>query len=135
MKVDPALTTQIIESSDVYKQNSSRLTELLELAKTFNFADLHSSLTSVQEAIKKQDSSFHDWVLSQQNQAWIFGSRLTTLETSQSLLQNQVYVIQQDTASIKAMMTEIFSGIQRPVCYALRVTTINTCYYSYSSKC
>ncbi|GKB84300.1 hypothetical protein Tco_0956572 [Tanacetum coccineum] len=51
VKEDPALNKKVLEATEAYTSNSHNITELLSLAKTFDFSSLKSLVENVKAAL------------------------------------------------------------------------------------
>nr|GEV83074.1 hypothetical protein [Tanacetum cinerariifolium] len=60
----------------------------------------------------KQEEASAAWTKSSTNMAWNFGSRMTTVEISQTALKREVSSLRQDTSEIKSMMVEIYQAFR-----------------------
>ncbi|GKC79052.1 hypothetical protein Tco_1129826 [Tanacetum coccineum] len=89
VKDDPALNKKVIKATEAYIKNSTNLTELLTLVKSFDF-----------------------------HGAWNLGSRMSTIERSQGDIQTEVSSLKQDTSDIKSMMIEIYHAFKEPPSHA-----------------
>ncbi|GJU00865.1 hypothetical protein Tco_1111203 [Tanacetum coccineum] len=108
VKEDPALNKKVIEAIETYTKNSTNLTELLSLIKSFNFHGLKSSVESLQASALRQDEHLAEWAKSSTSMAWNLGPRLTSIESTQVALRSEISFLKQDTSEIKSIITEIF---------------------------
>nr|GEW89453.1 hypothetical protein [Tanacetum cinerariifolium] len=82
VKEDPALNKKVLEATKGYTKNSTDLTELVTLVKSFNFQGLKSSIESLQVTALSQDRHLSLWAKSSISMAWNLGPRMTVLESS-----------------------------------------------------
>ncbi|GJY70680.1 hypothetical protein Tco_0474383 [Tanacetum coccineum] len=94
VKEDPALNKKVIKATKAYTKNSTNLTKLLSLIKSFNFLGLKTLVESLQASPLRQDEHLSKWA------------------NTQSALQSEISSLKQDTSEIKSMMTEIFKAFR-----------------------
>ncbi|GJX06321.1 hypothetical protein Tco_0194253 [Tanacetum coccineum] len=56
IKEDPALNKKVLDAAEAYIKNSSNLTKLPSLVKSFDFLGLKSSVESLQAAALRHDA-------------------------------------------------------------------------------
>ncbi|GKB72572.1 hypothetical protein Tco_0933984 [Tanacetum coccineum] len=61
VKEDPALNKKVLEATKAYTVNCNNITELLSLAKTFDFSDLKSLVETVKAALDAQNDHLETW--------------------------------------------------------------------------
>ncbi|GKE36485.1 hypothetical protein Tco_1459890 [Tanacetum coccineum] len=89
IKDDPALNKKVFEATEAYTKNSTNLTKLLTLVKSFDF----HGLMSIVKYLK---------------------ATALTIERSQADIQTEVSSLRQDISYIKSMMTEIYQAFKEP---------------------
>ncbi|GJR56559.1 retrotransposon protein, putative, ty1-copia subclass [Tanacetum coccineum] len=75
-KVDPTLNKKVLEAIEAYTQNSTNLTELLTLVKTFDFSGLKSLVESLKAIVDAQNDHLATWAKSSSNQAGVLVQQL-----------------------------------------------------------
>ncbi|GJV74543.1 hypothetical protein Tco_1167723 [Tanacetum coccineum] len=61
VKEDPALNKKVLEATKAYTVNCNNLTELLSMAKTFDFSDIKSLVETVKAALDAQNDQLETW--------------------------------------------------------------------------
>ncbi|GJR03614.1 hypothetical protein Tco_0526598 [Tanacetum coccineum] len=112
VKEDPALNKKVLEATEDYTVNSNNITELLSLAKTFDFVGLESLVKTVKAALDAQNDHLETWAKSSTSMAWNLGPRLTAIESSQAKIRSEISSLKSDTSEIKSMMTEIYQAFK-----------------------
>ncbi|GKA06842.1 hypothetical protein Tco_0686066 [Tanacetum coccineum] len=98
VKEDPALNKKVLEA---YIKNSTNLTELLTLVKTFYFSGLKSIVESLKTVVDAQNDHLDTWAKSSTNLAWSVGPRLTKIKHTQALIQDDISSLKENTYKIK----------------------------------
>ncbi|GKG18147.1 hypothetical protein Tco_0372445, partial [Tanacetum coccineum] len=80
IKEDPTLNKKVLEATEAYTKNSTNLTELLTLVKTFDWSGLRSIVESLNADVDAQNDHLSKWAKSSTNLAWSVGPRLTKIE-------------------------------------------------------
>ncbi|GKA93295.1 hypothetical protein Tco_0815281 [Tanacetum coccineum] len=70
--------------------NSTNLTELLTLVKSFDFNSLMSVVESLKATTLSQDKHLAEWAKSSTSMAWNLGLRLTAIKHSQATIRSEV---------------------------------------------
>ncbi|GKC85448.1 hypothetical protein Tco_1141165 [Tanacetum coccineum] len=104
VKEDPTLNKKVIKVTEVYIKNSTNLTELLTLIKSFEFQGLKSSVESLQASALRQNEHLAAWAKSSTSMAWSLVPRLKNIELTQAAIQSDISSLKQDTFEIKFMM-------------------------------
>ncbi|GJT18683.1 hypothetical protein Tco_0877389 [Tanacetum coccineum] len=84
VKEDPALNKKVLEATEAYTKNSTTLTELLTLMKTFDLSGLKSLTESLKVVVDAQNDHLAKWTKSSTSIAWSLGPRLTNIELTHS---------------------------------------------------
>ncbi|GJW24002.1 retrovirus-related pol polyprotein from transposon TNT 1-94 [Tanacetum coccineum] len=79
VKEDPALNKNVLKATEAYTANSNNITELLSLAKTFDFFDLKSLFETVKADLDAHNDHLETWAKSSTSMAWNVGPKLTKL--------------------------------------------------------
>ncbi|GJT48487.1 hypothetical protein Tco_0974644 [Tanacetum coccineum] len=126
VKEDPILNKKVIKATEVCIKNSTNLTELLTLIKSFEFQGLKSSVKSLQASALRQDKHLAAWAKSSTSMAWSLGPRLTNIELTQAAIQSDISSLKQYTFEIKFMMSKIFCAFkgQTPPSSSVPTTTL-----------
>ncbi|GJV51372.1 hypothetical protein Tco_1447113 [Tanacetum coccineum] len=69
VKDDSALNKKVLEATEAYTQNSTNLTELLTLIKTFDFFGLKSLVESLKAVVDAYNDHLAMWAKSSSNLA------------------------------------------------------------------
>ncbi|GJV13777.1 hypothetical protein Tco_1355318 [Tanacetum coccineum] len=98
--------------TEAYTKNSTNLTKLLTLMKTFNFLGLKSIVDSLKAVVDAQNDHLSKWAESSASLAWSVGPQITRIENTQAHIHSYIASPKQDTSEIKNMMTEIFCAFK-----------------------
>ncbi|GJX24198.1 hypothetical protein Tco_0228643, partial [Tanacetum coccineum] len=79
---------------------------------TFDFSGLKSIVESLKAVMDAQNDHLVTWAKSSTNLVWSVGPRLTKIEHTQTMLQNDISSLKKDTSEIKNTMTEIFNAFK-----------------------
>nr|GEU55520.1 hypothetical protein [Tanacetum cinerariifolium] len=90
VKDDPATNKKIEKASETLAKISTQTTEILSL----------------------QEEASAAWMKSSTNMTWNLGSRILSLERAQSHIKSSMSSLQEDTSSIKSMMTEMYNAFR-----------------------
>ncbi|GKC49100.1 hypothetical protein Tco_1071845 [Tanacetum coccineum] len=112
VKEDPVLNKKVLEAAKAYTKNSTILTKLLTLVKSFYFFGFKASVDSLQAAMNAQNDHLDKWVESSAFMAWSIGPRMTRIESTQATIQSDITSLRTYTTDIKAMMIEILEPTQ-----------------------
>ncbi|GJV95199.1 hypothetical protein Tco_1546776 [Tanacetum coccineum] len=112
VKEDHALNKKVIEATKAYTKNSTNLTKLLSLIKSFDFQGLKSLVESLQASALRQDEHLAEWAKSSTSMAWNLGPRLTSIESTQVTLRSKISSLKQDSSDIKSEMKKIFKAFK-----------------------
>ncbi|GJY11461.1 hypothetical protein Tco_0379646, partial [Tanacetum coccineum] len=112
VKDNPTLNKKVIEATESYTKNSTNLTELFTLVKSFDFNSLMSAVESLKATTLSQDKHLGEWAKSSTYRAWNLGLRLTAIKHSQATIRSEVSSFKSDTSKIKPMMTEIYNAFK-----------------------
>ncbi|GJW72886.1 hypothetical protein Tco_0132256 [Tanacetum coccineum] len=123
IKNDPATNKKIDEAIETFAKISTNTTEILFVVKGFNFSTLQSSLKDLHAHALKQETDAAAWAKSYTNMAWNLGSRMTSVDLSQTALKRGVSSLKQYTSKIKSMMTKIYQAFKVPPTQAITSIT------------
>ncbi|GJW62802.1 hypothetical protein Tco_0112137 [Tanacetum coccineum] len=112
VKEDPALHKKVLEATEAYTTNSNNITELLSLAKTFDFFGLKSLVENVKAALDAHNDNLATWTKSSTSMAWNVGPRLTKIKHTLALMQADLSSLKSDTLEIKSTMTKIYQAFK-----------------------
>nr|GEV36469.1 retrovirus-related Pol polyprotein from transposon TNT 1-94 [Tanacetum cinerariifolium] len=106
------LNKKIFEAAEAYTKNSTTLTELLTLVKSFNFPGLKKNVESLNAIVTTQNDHLSKWAESSTSMALSVSLRVTRIEKTQAYIQSDLTSLEKDTFEIKTMMTEIFCAFK-----------------------
>ncbi|GJY61581.1 hypothetical protein Tco_0462238 [Tanacetum coccineum] len=106
------MNKKVLDATEAYTKNSINLTKLITLVKTFDFSGLKSIVKYLKAVVDAQNDHLVTWAKSSTNLVWSVGPRLTKIEHTQTMLQNDISSLKKDTSEIKNMMTEIFCAFK-----------------------
>ncbi|GJV68939.1 hypothetical protein Tco_1484448 [Tanacetum coccineum] len=86
VKEDLTLHKKVLKATEAYTKNSNNITELLSLAKTFDFSGLKSLVENVKVALDAHNDNLATWTKSATSMAWNVGPRLTKIKHTQALM-------------------------------------------------
>nr|GEZ23819.1 retrovirus-related Pol polyprotein from transposon TNT 1-94 [Tanacetum cinerariifolium] len=112
VKDDPAINKKIKEASDTLAMIFTQTTEILSSVRSFDFSTLQSIVKNIQVYAFKQEEASAAWMKSFTNMAWNLGSIISGLERDKSHIKSSVSYLQEDTRSIKSMMTEMYNAFR-----------------------
>ncbi|GJS61031.1 hypothetical protein Tco_0655815 [Tanacetum coccineum] len=112
VKEDSALNKKVLEATEAYTTNSNKITELLSLAKTFDFSGIKSLVETMKVSLDAQNDHLETWDKSSTSMALNVGPRLTKIEHTQALMQADLSSLKSYTLEIKLMMTKIYQAFK-----------------------
>ncbi|GJS65213.1 hypothetical protein Tco_0679777 [Tanacetum coccineum] len=112
VKEDLALNKKVLEATEAYTTRSTNISELLSLAKTFDFSGLKSLVKTVKAALDAQNDHLETWAKSSISMAWNVGPGLTKIEHTQAFMQADLSSLKSDSSELKSMMTEIYQAFK-----------------------
>ncbi|GJU06070.1 hypothetical protein Tco_1122500, partial [Tanacetum coccineum] len=111
IKDDPAANQKLNEATKTFAKISSNITEVPSLVKGFDFSALQSTVKDIQAHALKQDEELAAWAKSSTNMAWNLGFRISRLKRAQNHIKTNMSSLQEDTTSIKSMMTKMYDAV------------------------
>ncbi|GJS50218.1 hypothetical protein Tco_0600339, partial [Tanacetum coccineum] len=81
VKEDPALNKKVLEAIEAYTKNSTNLTQLLTLVKTFDFSGIKSIIESLKAVVDARNDHLAKWAKPSTNLAY---SNLTYIATKET---------------------------------------------------
>ncbi|GJR52195.1 hypothetical protein Tco_1402716 [Tanacetum coccineum] len=112
VKEDLALNKKVLEATEAYTTHSTNISELLSLAKTFDFFGLKSLVKTVKAALDAQNDHMETWAKSSTSMAWNVSPGLTKIEHTQAFMQADLSSLKSDSSELKSMMTEIYQAFK-----------------------
>ncbi|GKA20038.1 hypothetical protein Tco_0699953 [Tanacetum coccineum] len=109
---DPTLNKKVLEVHEAYTGISNNITELLSLAKTFDFSCLKSLVETMKADLDAKIDHLATWAKYSTPMAWNVGSRLIKIEHTQALMKADLSSLKSDTLEIKSMMREIYQAFK-----------------------
>nr|GEV68359.1 hypothetical protein [Tanacetum cinerariifolium] len=109
---DLATNKKIEEAFETLAKISTQTTEILSSVMSFDFSTLLSNVKNIQDHAFKQEEALATWMKSSTNMAWNLGSRISGLDRAQSHIKSSMSSLQEDTSSIKSMMTEMYNAFR-----------------------
>nr|GEY52651.1 hypothetical protein [Tanacetum cinerariifolium] len=98
-------TDQLVEASMSFlKKSSSTIDDL--------YKGLESTVKNIQDHAFKKEEASTAWMKSSTNMAWNLGSRILGLDRAQTYIKSSMSSLQEDTSSIKSMMTEMYNAFR-----------------------
>nr|GEV15835.1 hypothetical protein [Tanacetum cinerariifolium] len=112
VKDDPATHIKIKEASKTFAKISTHNSEILSSVWSFDFSTLQSIVNNIQDYAFKQEEASAALMKSSTNMAWNLGSRILGLERAQTHIKSSMSSLQEDTSSIKSMLTERYNALK-----------------------
>nr|GFA65451.1 hypothetical protein [Tanacetum cinerariifolium] len=112
VKDDPATNKKIEEAFKTLANISTQTIEILSLVRSFDFSTLQSTVKNIQDYAFKQEEASAAWMKSFTNMAWNLGSIISGLERAQTHIKSSMSSLQEDTSSIKSIMTEMYNALR-----------------------
>nr|GEY49050.1 hypothetical protein [Tanacetum cinerariifolium] len=106
---------QLLISTKAWKSSLSFLKILTIQSKmilSFDFSTLLTTVNNIQVHAFKQEEASTAWMKSSTNMAWNLGSRIFGLERAQNHIKLSMSSLQEDTSSIKSMMTKMYNAFR-----------------------
>nr|GFA96266.1 hypothetical protein [Tanacetum cinerariifolium] len=91
---------------------STQTIEILSLVRSFDFSTLQSTVKNIQDHAFKQEEASAAWKKSFTNMAWNLGFIISGLERAQTHIKSSMSSLQEDTSSIKSIMTEMYNALR-----------------------
>ncbi|GJX13366.1 hypothetical protein Tco_0982746 [Tanacetum coccineum] len=124
VKEDLSLKKKVLEATEAYTTNSNNITELISLAKTFDFSGLKSLVETMKAALDAQNVYLETWAKSSTSMAWNVGLPATEEPPShtkretddieiQETEEDKVEKEQESEESTKAVLISPFRPLMR----------------------